>query len=166
MQIQEVGIADIPEITRIYNEGVEDRIATYLTEPQTVAARTAWFLMLPKRCKVLASFDDTGRMTGWASLNPVKHSTAPHVFDHVSNISVYVERAGRGKGVGKALLEALDTAARENGFTRLELDVFDFNEAAVRLYERAGFTFAGIYRDRAMYEGKPSNVVFMEKILL
>ncbi|WP_162840317.1 GNAT family N-acetyltransferase [Acetanaerobacterium elongatum] len=165
MNIREVGIADIPELTRIYNEGVEDRIATYLTQPQTESTRLAWFLMLPARCKVLAAFDETGRMAGWASLNPVKHSAAPHVFDHISNISVYVARESRGKGIGLALLHALDKTARAQGFTRLELDVFDFNTAAIRLYEKAGFTVAGTYHNRAVYEGKPSNVVFMEKSL-
>jgi ribosomal protein S18 acetylase RimI-like enzyme len=45
----------------------------------------------------------------------------------------------RGRGIGGQLLDQLTCYARENGYTRIRLDVIDTNPAARRLYERKGF---------------------------
>jgi ribosomal protein S18 acetylase RimI-like enzyme len=45
----------------------------------------------------------------------------------------------RGRGIGGQLLDQLAGYARENGYTRIRLDVIDTNPAARRLYERKGF---------------------------
>ncbi len=50
----------------------------------------------------------------------------------------------RGKGIGTKLLEELKQYARENGHSRIRLDVVDTNPAARRLYERQGFVTTGI----------------------
>lgn len=45
----------------------------------------------------------------------------------------------RRQGIGRALFAAIRDAARERGLTRIELDVWAFNESAVRFYESIGF---------------------------
>lgn len=60
----------------------------------------------------------------------------------VTNIAVFPEH--RGRGVGRALVEALIRAARERGSAFLTLEVRVSNGAARRLYERAGFAFQGV----------------------
>ncbi len=52
---------------------------------------------------------------------------------------VAVDRARRGQGLGKRLLQATLGALREEGFSRVRLDVSDDNAAAICLYESAGF---------------------------
>ena len=49
-----------------------------------------------------------------------------------------VEDAARGKGIGSALLQAARDYGRQQGCTRLELNVWAFNETAVRFYEKNG----------------------------
>lgn len=52
----------------------------------------------------------------------------------------------RGKGVGAALLKAVETRAREMGYAKLTLEVLDVNERARGLYQKMGFeekSFAG-----------------------
>ncbi len=56
---------------------------------------------------------------------------------------VWVAPAGRGRGIGDALLSAALDVAREEGFTRIVLDVGDHNTPAQRLYARHGFTPTG-----------------------
>lgn len=53
---------------------------------------------------------------------------------------VCVDEGCRGQGVGRLLVEYVGGWARENGFDRLDLDVWEFNEGARRLYERLGFS--------------------------
>jgi len=53
---------------------------------------------------------------------------------------LFVREGARGRGVGAALLEAVVARARERGCRRIELDVSEANEPALRLYERFGFS--------------------------
>ncbi|MEV4536140.1 GNAT family N-acetyltransferase [Asanoa sp. NPDC049518] len=61
----------------------------------------------------------------------------------VEIISVWVSPAGRGRGVGDALVAAIVAWAAESGATSLRLAVRRDNAPARRLYERAGFRDAG-----------------------
>lgn len=53
---------------------------------------------------------------------------------------LYVQPAHRGKGVGEALLTRLGRTAAERGYGRFEWSVLDWNENAIRFYERMGAT--------------------------
>ena len=56
---------------------------------------------------------------------------------------MWVEPAARGRGAGQALLESAIAWARVRGLERLELWVTESNAAAIRMYERAGFSDTG-----------------------
>jgi ribosomal protein S18 acetylase RimI-like enzyme len=58
-------------------------------------------------------------------------------------LSMWVAPTARGKGVGKALVDALVAWARADGFARLVLDVADDNQPAIALYARTGFEPTG-----------------------
>jgi hypothetical protein len=51
---------------------------------------------------------------------------------------LYVQRAHRGAGLGKALLTHLGALANERGCGRFEWSVLDWNEHAIRFYEKMG----------------------------
>lgn len=55
---------------------------------------------------------------------------------------IYMLPQAQGKGIGKALIEAIETTARQNGNDALILNVNQFNKA-VSFYERIGFKKAG-----------------------
>ncbi|MDR3313597.1 MAG: GNAT family N-acetyltransferase [Oscillospiraceae bacterium] len=66
--------------------------------------------------------------------------------------SLCVDEACREQGIGTQLIDATKKLAKERGLTRLELNVWGFNEGARRLYEREGFglmrTWMGIDVER------------------
>lgn len=49
------------------------------------------------------------------------------------------EASARGKGYGSEALSAIESLAREAGARQIELGVFEFNDPAMRLYERSGY---------------------------
>ena len=53
---------------------------------------------------------------------------------------LYVQPAHRGSGLGKALLQHLGALAVERGCGRFEWSVLDWNENAIRFYEKMGAT--------------------------
>jgi hypothetical protein len=59
---------------------------------------------------------------------------------------LYVKPAQRGRGIGKALLAHLGALAVERGCGRFEWSVLDWNEPAIRFYERMGATLLPDWR--------------------
>ena len=77
---------------------------------------------------------------------------------------MYVRPAARGRGVARAIIARLEEEARSRGLTRVVLETGDAQRAAIRFYERAGFTRCGAF---APYATMPPHAiersVFLEK---
>ena len=72
---------------------------------------------------------------------------AREAYRHVADLSVYVERAWRGRGVGRRVLDCLVERATALDYHKLVLSAFPFNAAGIALYERVGFrTVVGVPR--------------------
>jgi L-amino acid N-acyltransferase YncA len=178
LTIRDATLADAETICRIYNQGIEDRVATLETETRTPAERREWLAARGPRHPVLIAATEpptisnsppavvTGpaapATTGWASLN--RFNSRP-VYDHVADVSVYVDRAWRGRGVGRALLASLLDRARAIGYHKLVLAAFPDNAAGIALYTRLGFTRVGVYREQGLLDGRWADVVVMERLL-
>ena len=161
VRIRAAGLADAAEICRIYNQGIQDRIATLETEERSPEERGQWLAARDARHPVLIAEHD-GHVVGWASLNVFN---ARRAYEQVADLSLYVERDWRGRGVGRQLLEALIGRATELGYHKLVLAAFPFNEAGMRAYGRAGFREVGIYREQGRLDGRWVDTIVMEKIL-
>ncbi len=162
MEIRDATAADAPALARIYNQGIEDRVATLETEPRSAVERTEWLAGRDRPHPVLVAVDSTGAVLGWGSLNPFNPRPA---YDHVADFSVYIEREARGRGVGGTLLDALEARARSLGYHKLVLAAFPTNTAGMRLYRRHAFQTVGIYREHGLLDGRWVDVVLMEKLL-
>ena len=161
LRIRAATIADAAAICRIYNQGIQDRVATLETEERTPEERAQWLEARGPRHPVLVAEGD-GDLLGWASLNVFN---ARRAYELVADLSLYVERDARGRGVGRQLLEALVARAIELGYHKLVLAAFPWNEAGMRAYARAGFREVGIYREQGRLDGRWVDTIVMEKIL-
>ena len=161
MEVRDATPDDAPAIARIYNQGIEDRVATLETELRTADERRQWLADRGPRHPVLVAVDGH-EVVGWGSLNSFNPRPA---YNHVVDFSVYVARERRGAGVGRLLLTALEERARAIGYHKMVLAAFPFNQAGMRLYERQGFRTVGIYKEQGMLDGKWVDVIVMEKIL-
>jgi phosphinothricin acetyltransferase len=83
----------------------------------------------------------------------------------VADFSVYVERANRGKGIGRQLLTRLIALARELGYHKMVLSALASNSAGIALYTRAGFTRVGVYHEQGQLDGQWIDTLVMEMIL-
>lgn len=171
--------ADAAAICLIYNQGIEDRLATLETELRTPDERRQWLRARSPRHPVIVAeraepatasnrpptpVPDQAAPTpmGWGSLNVFN---AREAYRHVADISVYVERQWRGKGVGRVVLARLVELGREHGFHKLVLSAFPFNQAGVALYERLGFRTVGIYKEQGLLDGTWVDTIIMERLL-
>ena len=160
-RVRAATVADAEAICRIYNQGIEDRVATLETELRTPQERAAWLAAKGPRHPVIVAEDD-GHIIGWGSLNPFNPREA---YRHVVDFSIYVERTYRGRGVGKVMLARLIELAREQRFHKMVLSAFPSNSGGMALYERMGFRTVGVYKEQGMLDGRWVDTIVMEKLL-
>jgi L-amino acid N-acyltransferase YncA len=153
--------ADAEAICVIHNQGIVDRTATLDTALRTPAERRQWLNDREARHPVIVA-EAGGVVVGWGSLNRFNPRDA---YDHVADFSVYIERGHRGRGVGTRILAHLVELARTLGYHKMVLAGLASNEAGVTLYNRAGFSRVGIYREQGQLDGRWVDVLIMEKIL-
>lgn len=86
----------------------------------------------------------------------------PHpASSHVADLGLMVAKSHRRRGIGRALLERTVEWARGTGVTKLELHVFPYNEAAIRLYESFGFRREGLRERHYRRDGELVDAVLM-----
>lgn len=135
VEIRALTTADWPAVEAIYADGIATQQATFETETPTWAQFDA--AKLPSH-RLVAT--DGERVLGWAALSPTSDREC---YRGVVENSVYVAREARGRGVGRALMDALIAGARAAGFWTIETGVFPENVASVALHESLGFRVVG-----------------------
>jgi L-amino acid N-acyltransferase YncA len=160
-RVRTATVADAAAICHIYNQGIEDRVATLETELRTPEERAAWLAAKGPRHPVIVA-EDNGQIIGWGSLNQFNPREA---YRHVVDFSIYVERRYRGRGVGNVMLARLIELAREHGYHKMVLSAFPSNSGGMALYERLGFRTVGVYKEQGILDGRWVDTIIMEKLL-
>ncbi|MBT2603674.1 N-acetyltransferase [Bacillus sp. ISL-53] len=161
MVILEAMETDIDSIKEIYNQGIEDRIATLETELKDQAYMEEWFAKHIGRFKVIVA-EQEGEIVGWASLNQYNSRDA---YKGVADLSVYISRDHRGKGIGGLLLQSIEKLAKENDFNKIVLFTFPFNQMGQGLYKKRGYREVGVFKNQGNLDGEFVDVMAMEKLL-
>ncbi len=149
---------DADAVAAIYRPAVLASIATFEEVPPDAAEMADRMRATLARTPWLVASDATGVVTGYAYAGP-HHARAGYRWS--VNISVYVAEAARGRGVGRALYDALLPILRRQGFVNVYAGVALPNPASVALHEgigmrhvatypRVGYKF-GAWRDVAWY---------------
>jgi phosphinothricin acetyltransferase len=159
--IRRASIDDLEAIRSIYNEGIEDRLATLETEPKSSQEMVRWWTERDRRYVVLVASTSSG-LLGWASLNRFSPRRGHW---SVAGLSIYVGRAHRGKGIGFALLDRLLEEAAKAQFHKIVLHALDHNEHGKQLYRKAGFVEVGIFKEHGIINDRYVDVVAMERML-
>lgn len=78
---------------------------------------------------------------GFATLDYVTKSSSPYSYErHYCNVREFgVDEKFRRKGIATEMFEFIKEHAQNKGFDRIELDIWEFNEAALKFYESVGF---------------------------
>src|SRR3989442_1389807 len=115
LKIRSARVDDAKEIARIYNQGVQDRAATFENSYVTPEERYLWIVSRPDKYPVLVA-EVKHTMMGWASLTPYSPRAC---YSGIAELSIYIERSLRGHGVAQDLMKAMQSAAVEKGFYKL-----------------------------------------------
>jgi phosphinothricin acetyltransferase len=147
-------------VASIYNEGIEDRIATFETELCGAADVEPW-LSAGARLPLIVA-EQEGEVIGWARLLAYGERA---VYAGIGEVSFYVSRSARGRGVGGRLLQELEDRARELGYWKLIALLFTENVASAALLRRAGWREVGVHERHARLDGEWRDVLLAERRL-
>ena len=126
-QVNDLHVAGKPEVFR---PGFCDELRDYI------------FVIMddPQKEVVVAELD--GRIIGFAVLNHIVRPENPFMFerDFLDIDEFAVDETCRRRGVAAAMIGFIRNYAKEKGYRRLELNMWEFNRGALAFYEAAGFT--------------------------
>jgi L-amino acid N-acyltransferase YncA len=154
-------LRDAEAIAAIYNQGIDDRVATFETEPRK-AADIARLLSSKGDTYPTVVVERNGEVVGFAWTSDYSPRAC---YEGVAEFSVYVARDARGHGIGQLAMRALIAAAEDRGFWKLVSRIFPENEASRRLCRAAGFREVGIYHRHAKLDGQWRDCVIVERLL-
>ncbi|MGE7604024.1 arsinothricin resistance N-acetyltransferase ArsN1 family A [Peribacillus sp. NPDC097675] len=161
MRIREAIETDLDSVKNIYNQGIEDRVATLETEMKDQTYMKEWFANHIGRYKVIVA-EEEGEIVGWSSLNQYSHRSA---YKGIADLSVYISRNHRGKGIGGLLLDSIEKLAEENDFHKIVLFTFPFNQMGQGLYKKKGYRKVGVFKNQGILDGEYVDVMAMEKLM-
>lgn len=158
MQARDATPEDAAVMAAIYNQGIEDRIATFETCPRSAEDVVKWF----DGIHPIVVVETDGAIVAFAATSTYRPRQC---YAGVAEFSVYVKRTERGRGSGKRALCFLLEAARKAGFWKLVSRVFVENAASRGLLKSLGFREVGVYEKHGQLDGVWRDVVIVERLL-
>lgn len=161
LTIRSATVADASQVTEIYNQGIEERCATFESEPrhlEDLVQRIAD----QERYPLLVAVDLANVVLSWASLSSYRPRAC---YRGIAEFSIYLDRAARGRGIGRQLLLGLVNAAQAHGYWKLVSRIFTFNAASRALCRACGFREIGIYEKHGRLNGRWLDVVIVERLI-
>lgn len=153
---------DLPGILAIYNEVIASSTAIYSYVPVTLEDRLKWFeerkrlgypVLVACEADQVLGFSTFGDWRSW----PGYRYTVEH--------SVHVSAAHRGRGIGRALVQALFPLALELKKHVMIGGIDAANAASIRFHEQLGFTATGKILEVGHKFGRWLDLVFMQRLL-
>jgi L-amino acid N-acyltransferase YncA len=148
---------DADRLAEIFNQGVEDRVATFETRLAAADDAARW---IADDLVIVAERDV---LVGWAKAGP--YADQHHYYDGVREATLYVERGARRSGIGRQLLDALAAAAYDAGAHKLVGKIFTSNGPSIVLVKGLGWREVGVHEDHGTLDGEWKDVLVVEKLL-
>jgi L-amino acid N-acyltransferase YncA len=149
---------DAEAIARIYNQGIEERIATFETRPRAAGEVLGWL----DGGYPIVVVENEGVVVSFANASAYG---SRECYSGVAEFSVYTAGEARGLGAGTLAMEALISAAERAGFWKLTSRVFVENGPSRKLLLSLGFREVGVHEKHARLDVVWRDVVIVERLL-
>jgi L-amino acid N-acyltransferase YncA len=152
--------ADAPALREIFNEAVEDGLATFDAAPTTLEEEKQRVVRAIEsaRCPLFVA-----EVRNW-----VCGSAAIEIFDtrrsmeEIGEVTIFVRRSFRSYGVGRQLMRAIQKEAARLGYRKLVGHMLADNHDSLRLCTATGWSVAGTFHQHARHGKKLRDVVAVE----
>jgi len=158
MHARPATVDDAAAIARVYNQGIADRVATFETRFRSLEDVRAWF----DGVHPIVVVQEGDAVIAFAATSAYR---SRECYAGIAEVSVYVARAARRRGVGRIALAALIESAQQAGYWKLVSRIFPENQASRALIRSLGFREVGIYEKHGKLDGIWRDVVIVERLI-
>jgi L-amino acid N-acyltransferase YncA len=163
MIIRDATPADLVEITRIYADSVLNGVASYeLVAPDEAEMERRMSAIRDSGYPYLVAEDGDDRLLGYAYASAFRTRPA---YRWLVEDSIYLAPEARGRGVGRALLEALIGRCETLGFRQMVAVIGGAHPASIAVHQKAGFVSTGMISGSGHKHGRWLDTVFMQRPL-
>ncbi len=161
MQVRLAQLDDADGIRAIYNAEVLEGTATFDLRPRSALEQRSWLTDRDGAHAVVVAVEGSV-VLGFGSLSPYRPRPA---YRTTVEDSVYVDPTHQGRGVGRAVLDALLVTATQHGFHLVIGRISGHNEASVALHHACGFETVGVEREVGRKFSRWLDVVVVQRLL-
>jgi len=151
--------ADAAGVLAIYQRGLDSGPAGFETTAPDWAGFEATHLPEHRFVAEHGGMAD-GALLAWVAVSP---TSSRAVYAGVVELSIYVDEAARGRGLGRQLIGRLLESTASGGIWTVQATVFAENAASLRLHERAGFRVVGVRERIGRRDGRWRDTVLLER---
>lgn len=148
--IEEMSASDRDQVCNIFRDGMANGdLVLDADDPGD-------WVDLERGENLVARLED--RVVGWAMVTPLEEGDLPA---GVGRVGVFVDKAFRGKGIGRLLLNSVIQYSGEQGISSLICGVIPANLPAVMLHKTCGFKAMGMLREAGKCGGRKRDAVLL-----
>lgn len=159
MRIRSAVPEDVPAMLAIYTPYVQKTAITFEYTPPTEAEFAARFARISATYPWLV-LEQEGQVLGYAYADRAFEKAA---YAWCADVTIYLDRDARGKGLGKALYQALEEALRRGGWQVLYALVTASNSPSLHFHAALGYRQVGLLAQSGWKLGQWQDVAWLEK---
>lgn len=160
--VRAAGRGDAGAIARIWNDIIREPHITFTTTAKTEAAIAALIEERTAAGRAVLVAEASGVVSGFASYEQFRGGPG---YARTMEHSINLDAAARGRGVGRALMQALEAHAAARGVHGLVAGISGANPGAVSFHARLGFTVVGRVPEAGHKHGRYLDLILMHKRL-
>ena len=160
MILRQARIVDARAICAIINAVIRDTLLTFASKERTEAELCADIVL---RGSAFLVAEDNGKVVGYATYGGFR---AGQGYARTKELSIHLAEGARGQGTGRALMEALQDAARAQGIHVLVAGISSANTQGIAFHAACGFKAMGEMAQVGYKSGQYLDLVLMQKILV
>ncbi|HEY5826372.1 MAG TPA: GNAT family N-acetyltransferase [Cyclobacteriaceae bacterium] len=153
-------LQDLDTIVSIYNSTIPTRMVTADTVEVTVESKINWFHEHSENKRPLWIMEKDNKIIGWVSFQSFYGRPA---YDNTAEISIYLDKAARGKGLGKEVLKYVMERCEKYKIKTLLGFIFAHNEPSLRLFKSFGFEQWALLPNIAVLDGIERSLTIVGK---
>ena len=160
IKIRTAKLDDLKDITEIYNDAIQNTVATFDTELKTLEEQKKWFNNHGSKNPIIV-VETNEEIIGWAALTQYSTKCA---YSDTAEISLYIKEKHHGKGIGKKLIEEIVKEGEKAGLHTLIARITEGNQKSIHLHEMVGFEHVGVLKEVGFKFGKILDVYFIQNV--
>lgn len=159
--IRHVKLSDAGDISRIYNEYVENSRVTFEEKPVSVVDMRSYIQTIIKGYPWIV-FEETGQVVGYTYANRWKDRSA---YRFTVETGIYIDPNHHGNGIGTQLKGAIISELREGSFHSVISGIALPNPASIALCKKFGFEKVGHFKEMGLKLDQWVDVVYWQLLL-